>query len=84
MEGPMCRKEEQLTISELAEILDKNERTIKNALSRITDKLEIGSNIYELFKNLTWDMSASKNSSIIDIKESIEIVCYSNLHVNLQ
>jgi DNA-binding CsgD family transcriptional regulator len=53
MEGPMCRKEEQLTISELAEILDKNERTIKNALSRITDKLEIGSNIYELFKNLT-------------------------------
>jgi len=53
MEGPMCRKEEQLTISELAEILDKNERTIKNALFRITDKLEIGSNIYELFKNLT-------------------------------
>jgi len=53
MEGPMCRKEEQLTASELAEILDKNERTIKNALSRITDKLEIGSNIYELFKNLT-------------------------------
>lgn len=53
MEGPMCRKEEQLTISELAEILDKNEKTIRNALSRITDKLEIGSNIYELFKNLT-------------------------------
>jgi ArsR family transcriptional regulator len=53
MEGPMCRKEEQLTISELAEILDKNEKTIRNALSRITDKLEIGSNIYEVFKNLT-------------------------------
>jgi predicted transcriptional regulator len=53
MEGPMCRKEEQLTISELAEILDKNEKTIRNALSRITDKLEIGSGIYELFKNLT-------------------------------
>jgi predicted transcriptional regulator len=53
MEGPMCRKEEQLTISELAEILDKNEKTIRNALSRITDKLEIGSNIYELFKNLS-------------------------------
>ena len=53
MEGPMCRKEEQLTISELAEILDKNEKTIRNALSRITDKLEIGSDIYELFKNLT-------------------------------
>ena len=52
MEGPMCRNEEQLTISELAEILDKNEKTIRNALSRITDKLEIGSNIYELFKNL--------------------------------
>jgi hypothetical protein len=29
-------------------------------------------------------MSVSENSSIIDIKESIEIVCYSNLHVNLQ
>jgi predicted transcriptional regulator len=53
MEGPMCRKEEQLTISELAEILDKNEKTIRNVLSRITDKLEIGSNIYEVFKNLT-------------------------------
>jgi predicted transcriptional regulator len=53
MEGPMCRKEEQLTISELAEILDKNEKTIRNALSRITGKLEIGSNIYEVFKNLT-------------------------------
>ena len=48
----MCRNEEQLTISELAEILDKNEKTIRNALSRITDRKEIGSNIYELFKNL--------------------------------
>ncbi len=47
------KKEEQLTISELAEILDKNEKTIRNALSRITGKLEIGSNIYEVFKNLT-------------------------------
>jgi ArsR family transcriptional regulator len=53
MEGPMCRKEEQLTISELAEILDKNETTIRNALFRIIDKLEIGSNMYEVFKNLT-------------------------------
>lgn len=53
IEGPMCRNEEQLTISELAELLDKNEKTIRNALSRITDKLEIGSNLYELFKNLT-------------------------------
>jgi ArsR family transcriptional regulator len=53
MEGPMCRKEEQVTISELAEILDKNEKTVKSALSRITDKLEMGSDIYELFKNLS-------------------------------
>src|ERR687892_2830884 len=53
MEGPMCRKEKQLTISELAEILDKNEKTIRNALSRITDKLENGSGIYEFFKNLS-------------------------------
>jgi predicted transcriptional regulator len=53
MEGPMCRKEEQLTISELAEILDKNEKTVKSALSRITDKLEMGSDIYELFNNLS-------------------------------
>ncbi|MGA7369580.1 MAG: ArsR family transcriptional regulator [Nitrososphaeraceae archaeon] len=53
MEGPMCRKEEQLTISELAEILDKNEKTIKNALSRITDKLETGSGVYELFKSIS-------------------------------
>jgi len=52
IEGPMCRNEEQLTVSELAELLDKNEKTIRNTLSRITDKLEIGSNLYELFKNL--------------------------------
>ena len=53
LEGPMHQDEEHLTISELAEILDKNEKTIRNALSRITGKLEIGSNIYEVFKNLT-------------------------------
>jgi ArsR family transcriptional regulator len=52
LEGPMHLNEEQLTISELAEILDKNEKTIKNALSRITDKLEAGSSIYELFRNI--------------------------------
>ena len=52
MEWPICRNEEQLTISELAEILDKNEKIVKNALSRITDKLEIGSDIYDLFKSL--------------------------------
>ena len=53
LEGPMHLNEEKLTISELAEILDKNERTIKNAMSRITDKLENGSSIYELFKNIS-------------------------------
>ena len=53
MEGPMHQKEELRTISELAEILDLNERTIRSAISRVTDKLEMGSNIYELFKNLT-------------------------------
>ena len=52
LEGPMHLNEEKLTISELAEILDKNERAIKNAVSRITDKLEYGSSIYELFKNI--------------------------------
>ncbi|MGC2307748.1 MAG: hypothetical protein WA461_05070 [Nitrososphaeraceae archaeon] len=31
----MYLNEEKLTISDLAEILDKNERTIRNALSRI-------------------------------------------------
>jgi DNA-binding CsgD family transcriptional regulator len=53
LEGPMHQNEEHLTISELAEILDKNERTIKNAMSRITNKLENGSSIYELFKNIS-------------------------------
>jgi ArsR family transcriptional regulator len=53
MEGPFHQKEEQRTISELAEILDKNERTIRNAISRITDKLEMGTSIQELFKNLS-------------------------------
>jgi predicted transcriptional regulator len=53
LEGPMHQNEEHLTISELAEILDKNEKMIKNAMSRITDKLENGSSIYELFKNIS-------------------------------
>jgi predicted transcriptional regulator len=53
LEGPMHPNEKHLTISELAEMLDKNERTIKNAMSRITDKLENGSTIYELFKNIS-------------------------------
>ena len=53
LEGPMHQNEEHLTISELAEMLDKNERTIKNAMSRITNKLENGSSIYELFKNIS-------------------------------
>jgi ArsR family transcriptional regulator len=53
LEGSMHQNEEHLTVSELAEILDKNERTIKNAMSRITDKLENGSSIYELFKNVS-------------------------------
>ena len=53
LEGPMHQNEEHLTVSELAEILDKNERTIKNAMSRITDKLENGSSIYELFRNIS-------------------------------
>lgn len=39
LEGSMQLNEEKLTISDLAEILDKNERTIRNALSRITDRL---------------------------------------------
>jgi ArsR family transcriptional regulator len=45
-------EDEQTTVSELAEMLDKNEKAIKVAISGITAKLEIGSNIYELFKNL--------------------------------
>ena len=53
LEGPMHLNEENLTISDLAEILDKNERTIRNALSRITDSLENGSGIHELFKNIS-------------------------------
>ena len=53
LEGPMHQNEEHLTISELAEILDKNERTIKTAMSRITDKLEDDSSLYELFKNVS-------------------------------
>jgi ArsR family transcriptional regulator len=53
MEGPMHQKEELRTISELAEILDMNERTIRSAISRITDKLEMGTSIQEFFKNLS-------------------------------
>jgi transcriptional antiterminator len=53
LKGPMHLNEEKLTISDLAEILDKNERTIRNALSRITDRLENGSGIHELFKNIS-------------------------------
>jgi ArsR family transcriptional regulator len=53
LEGAMHLNEEKLTISDLAEILDKNERTIRNALSRITDSLENGSGIHELFKNIS-------------------------------
>jgi ArsR family transcriptional regulator len=53
LEGPMHLNIEKLTISDLAEILNKNERTIRNALSRITDRLENGSSIYELFKNIS-------------------------------
>ena len=53
LEGPIHPNEDQLTISELAKILDKNEKAISYALSRITDKLENGSGIYEFFKNLS-------------------------------
>jgi predicted transcriptional regulator len=53
LEGPKDQNQTQRTTSELAEILDKNERMIRNALSRITDKLENGSNIYELFNNIS-------------------------------
>lgn len=52
MERYTLQKEEQLAISELAEILDLKEKTIKNALARITDKLGTNSNMGELFKNL--------------------------------
>ena len=53
LEGPIHLNEEKFSISELAEMLNKNERTIKNAMSRITDKLENGSSVYELFKNIS-------------------------------
>jgi ArsR family transcriptional regulator len=53
LEGPMHLNEEQLTISELAEMLDRNEKTIRNALSGITAKLEAGSSIYELFNDIS-------------------------------
>jgi hypothetical protein len=53
LEGPIHPNEDQLTISELAKLLDKNEKAISYALSRITDKLENGSGIYEFFKNLS-------------------------------
>src|ERR671919_605621 len=53
LEGPKDQNQTQPTISELAEILDKNERMIRNALSRITDKLENGSSIYEMFNNIS-------------------------------
>jgi ArsR family transcriptional regulator len=49
----MHLNEEQLTISELAEILDRNEKTIKAAISGITAKLQAGSGIYELFHNIS-------------------------------
>jgi ArsR family transcriptional regulator len=52
MERYALQKEEQLSISELAEILDLKENTIKNAVARITDKLGMRSNTHELFKNL--------------------------------
>src|SRR5918996_4715272 len=53
LEGPKDQNDKQSTVSELAEILDKNERIIRNALSRITDKLENGSSIYEMFNNIS-------------------------------
>ena len=53
LEGPKDQNQIQPTISELAEILDKNERMIRNALSRITDKFENGSSIYEIFNNIS-------------------------------
>jgi ArsR family transcriptional regulator len=52
MEEPIYKKGEQLTIQELAEMLDKNEKAIRNALSGIIHKLESGSDIHELFENL--------------------------------
>jgi predicted transcriptional regulator len=52
MEETIPQKENKITVSELAEILDLKERTIKNVLARITDKLGTKSNINELFKNV--------------------------------
>src|ERR671918_2529400 len=52
LEGPKDQNDKQSTISELAEVLDRNEKAIRNALSRITERLEIGTDAYELFKNL--------------------------------
>ncbi len=46
------QKEDKITVSELAEILDLKERTIKNVLARIPDKLGMKSNIQELLKNV--------------------------------
>ena len=49
MEGPMCRKEEQLTISELAEILDKNEKAIRNASPIVEVKARrVGGSTYQV------------------------------------
>jgi hypothetical protein len=52
LEGPKDQNQTQPTTSELAEILDRNEKAIRNALSRITERLEIGTDAYVLFKNL--------------------------------
>ncbi len=52
MEENIPQKEEKSTILELAEILDLKERTVKNILARITNKLGMKTNIKELFKNL--------------------------------
>ena len=52
LEGPKDQNDKQSTISELAEVLDRNEKAIRNALSRITERLEIGTDAYVLFKNL--------------------------------
>jgi ArsR family transcriptional regulator len=52
MEETIPQKENKITVSELAEILDLKERTIKNVLARITDKLGTKSNVRELFKNV--------------------------------
>jgi DNA-binding CsgD family transcriptional regulator len=46
----MHQKEELRSSSELAETLDMNERTIRSAISKISDKLEMRTSIQELFK----------------------------------